>query len=226
MQFAEYTVKQVLHNEPAKQIYLVQEAGTGAIRSLFCFDYGFACTSPGMQIFRSFSCCGRFCVVAEPFEWTLEKFARLHEGHPQLDRFAAQILRDMLLDLQKGPFHGFSTSNVLVSKSGSGVRARLGFNIPCDIAFKAVDGAADQLTSVWGAGIALYHVLVGRSPYQTRMAEEIEERIKFHDLAELPARVNPVFRRLLGGMLMHEQGRRTPVEKLLQNKELLALAAE
>ena len=119
-----------------------------------------------MPVYKAFTCNTRYCVLSDPFDWTLEKFIRCHEGHPQTDNFAATILIDVLSQLLISPFYGFSLSNILIMKEkGTGVRACLGFNTEPDPNFKAADGVQDTSTSVWSAGIMLYYILVGRSPW-------------------------------------------------------------
>lgn len=51
----------------------------------------------------------------------------------------------------------------------------------------------------------------------------IEEKIKFYQLADLNRDINPVLRRVVGGMLEYEPGRRLTVQKILDWPEFLRL---
>ena len=225
MQYGDYKVTKLIHHEPALQIFRCSGADGGEY-SLFCFDYSFPCSSPGLHVYTSFSACQRFCVVTDPVDMTLHQFYQKYSQQKDYQRLCAQVIFDLLHDLMRDPlFTGFSPQNVLLvyDPKAQKYMARLGIKMESDPAFKAPEAIASPEASVWGLGVTAFYLLTGKNPYLTRQMGVIEEKIKFYQLADLNRDINPVLRRVVGGMLEYEPGRRLTVQKILDWPEFLRL---
>lgn len=123
--------------------------------------------------------------------------------------------------LDQLPFDSFSPYNVFVQKSRSGfVRARLGLKLNEDIHFVAPEPETSIKSSIWSAGVCLYYMTTGRSPFNGATDEEVPQRVQKMQLNPIPPATHKTFKLLLAQCLCKDPERRVPLSALKQNVQL------
>ncbi|CAL6097491.1 Kinase [Hexamita inflata] len=220
MQILDYNILQIILDAPDRQIYLVTEKGKTVQYCLIALEGSFEAQSPTLKIYKTFKSLNKLYVLTEPFHATLQSLLKEQQNGLEIGQIAT-IITDVLMDLLHSQFFAFSLQNIFIIKQNNQIKAKLGIsNLSCDWAFSSVDGVHSKATSVWSAGVVLFYLCTGHSPYNCRNKTEIEEKIKSFDITDIPNSINKIFRQMIISMMQINGGRRGQIEDLLNTPQL------